>query len=506
MQLAVDLKEEILQEAQDLAGERARNMERKIADQFQEGDFEVAFNEYVTHLCTYPTAFMEGPVYQRRTRVQWERGGMTIKEEVIPTWRAVNPFDLYPAPHARNLNDYYVLEVMVFTGAQLASMRGMPGWSDEAISAVLREKPQDVYLDGDNGRALAENRDPYYNPGDVYQVLKARGHVQGKMLAEWGVEGIQDEDDWYDSLCLLANRRHVLKAQLNPDPAGRRPYFWASFKPVPGSIWGKGIPEVMAHAQDPFNACNRALIDNLAYSSGFWMTYDLLAVPAEYHNLMNKLGPRTALPYDGSKLGQTARKAYDVYQPDCNANQLLPVAQRFQDAADDATKIPRFIQGQSDVGGAGETASGLAMLRSDAAMGIKDVLRHVALHVMRPLVEQIYTDNLMYLDDPELKGDAQVQPKGIIAKLIEAEQWQQRIDFLSLLKTPQAGEVVDVFGWAEVLRALADRLGLDTDKIVPDEDTLRQRIEQQAQQQAALMAQGALPEPQDGGMPQEAMA
>ena len=31
----------------------------------------------------------------------------------------------------------------------------------------------------------------------------------------------------------------IIKANLNPDPLGRRPFFAASFEPIPGKIWGE---------------------------------------------------------------------------------------------------------------------------------------------------------------------------------------------------------------------------------------------------------------------------
>ena len=76
------------------------------------------------------------------------------------------------------------------------------------------------------------------------------GKISGKMLVEWGMdeEMIPDETKEYDAnVWVIGN--YVLKAVLNYDPLGEKPYAKTSFIKSPGAFWGKGIPEIIEDAK-----------------------------------------------------------------------------------------------------------------------------------------------------------------------------------------------------------------------------------------------------------------
>ena len=50
-------------------------------------------------------------------------------------------------------------------------------------------------------------------------------------------------------LFLLSVNVSIIKAVLNYDPLGEKPYCKTSFIKTPGSFWGKGIPEVIEDLQ-----------------------------------------------------------------------------------------------------------------------------------------------------------------------------------------------------------------------------------------------------------------
>jgi len=57
-------------------------------------------------------------------------------------------------------------------------------------------------------------------------------------LREWGVKGIDgDEQRFYEATVWLIDDQ-VIKAVLNDDPMGRRPYYKACYEPIPGYFWG----------------------------------------------------------------------------------------------------------------------------------------------------------------------------------------------------------------------------------------------------------------------------
>ena len=65
------------------------------------------------------------------------------------------------------------------------------------------------------------------------------GAIRGELLEEFGVE-VGSPDISYEAEIWTINDI-VIKAVLNPDPAGQRPFYVASFEPIPGSILGANV-------------------------------------------------------------------------------------------------------------------------------------------------------------------------------------------------------------------------------------------------------------------------
>ena len=93
-----------------VAQNKADRMGEKIKDQFAEGGWVGAFDDFITDLVTYPAAFIKGPVLRRCRKLSWgkgEDGKTTVQttEEIAPEYERVDPFRIYPEPGLENLND-----------------------------------------------------------------------------------------------------------------------------------------------------------------------------------------------------------------------------------------------------------------------------------------------------------------------------------------------------------------------------------------------------------------
>ena len=62
------------------------------------------------------------------------------------------------------------------------------------------------------------------------------------------VRAVPDPAQEYDAnVWVIGN--YVIKAVLNYDPLGQKPYCKTSFIKCPGAFWGKGIPEIIEDAR-----------------------------------------------------------------------------------------------------------------------------------------------------------------------------------------------------------------------------------------------------------------
>lgn len=467
----------------DDAQRRVDRMAQKIEDQTQEGGFMSALSAFIEDLSIYPSAILKGPVMRKKRRLKWENGSVTVAKETIPTWDVVDPFDFFPCPNAKCVDEGYVCERITYDKSALSLMKGEPGWKDEAIDAVTgMSQTQNVstlnsggILD-DSEMSRLENRDTTHNSGmsdNAVEAIEFWGSVPGYTLREWGMgeKEIPDKFAYYEVNAIMIGDM-VVRSIINPDPLGRRPYYVTSYSKNKNSLWGvKSLPEKMVDVQQGVNGAQRTLMNNLAIASGPQVAADVSVIPANQMADLHKLYPWKVWAYDGSKVTGSGRDPVRFFQPSSNSNELIEVTKYFEDKADDRTLIPRYVAGDGTAGGAGATASGLSMLMTAAARGIKRIIRNIDLDVIRPAIERIYVWNMMTLEDDELKGDVQIVPKGTLAALVREQTQLRRQEFLNnTASSPLAQQIMGIRGYANLLREIAKGLDMPVDKLVPSEE------------------------------------
>jgi len=107
--------------------------------------------------------------------------------------------------------------------------------------------------------------------------------------------------------------------------------------------------------------------------------------------------------------------------------------------------------------------------------------------VMRPMLVRLHFWNMRYGTDPDLKGDINIVVRGANALVAKESAQVRRNEFLAATGNPVDMQIVGLEGRAHILREVAKGLDLDTDKIVPPADVLkeRQKLTEFAQAQAA---------------------
>src|SRR5690606_14594831 len=99
------------------------------------------------------------------------------------------------------------------------------------------------------------------------------------------------------------------------------------------------------------------------------------------------------------------------------------------------------------------------------------------------------------------RGDEQIDVKGVNYAVKREQDRMRQLEFLQLTGNPLDMQIVGVEGRANVIRSIASNLGLDHERVVPDDEQLRaQQQAAQAQQQAAGGPPGA---PPGGPMPNQ---
>lgn len=458
-------------------------MENLIEDQMAEGDWIDSLDEFLEDFVTFPTAIMKGPIPKRKPVLKWGEGHAPVKSfEIGYQFSRVSPFDVYPSPGATCPEDGDFIEHVRFYPSELYSVIGTPGYSSEAIRRVLqygRMGQLTGWLMEEHERNLLENKSTLYK--EEIDALHYWGKVQGVALLEWGInpQSVEDPLAYYDVDAILIGNE-VVRAVINRDPLARRPYYASSFEKVAGSFWGTCPPELMAGIQRMCNASARALANNMGLSSGPQIDVNVgrLADGEEIGDIRPFRVWQTVSDPEGNSRADSAVK---FFQAQSNAQELLAVYERFERMADDATNIPRYSYGNENVGGAGQTASGLSMLMESANKGIKSAIRNIDKDVVRKSVERLWFTNMLYHDDPSVKADIKVVARGATVLIAKDQAMARRAEMLHATNNPIDMQIIGLEGRAEMLRALFKAADMP-ESIIPSKEKLMQQMKAQQEQ------------------------
>lgn len=474
------LQKEVLREVKAKATSEAEKMEDEIDDDLVEGGWYQALRECVPDIVTLPAGVIEGPTVRMKKKLTWAQypDGTPMAqttEEPQRTYKRVSPFDMYPSPGAKSLQDGYLCHHIRFERKDLNNLIGIEGFDENAIRLVLQQYGQGglrEWLTNDITRTEIENRPPEFsrNAETSIDCIKFMGPVQGIQLLRWGMsaEEIPDSLVDYEVTAYLIGQ-YVIGASLNKHPLGRRTYFSASFEQSNTSMWGKGVPELMEDIQKICNGCARAMVNNMAMASGPQVV--VLANLLAEGETMTSLIPWKIwrMVHKGDSLGR--RPPVEFFQPNSIVDQLLSVYEYFFKQASEVTGIPSYVYGGSDIGGAGSTASGLSMLMNAASKGLKTVASHIDVGIIKPSVEETWLHIMIY--EPEkARGDVSVRARAS-EYLIMMEQLQvRRMEYLNTTNNPTDMQIIGLKGRAAIHKEAIRALKMPVDDIIPDPDSI----------------------------------
>lgn len=470
----------------EVAREKAQDTERVLEDELVEGGFHDAIDDFVDDFVTYPAAILKGPVVHKAPVLKWRRAPATenedgtagprwmpvVEEHLVKRWYRVDPFKFYPAPWASNVEDGYCFEHHRITKQELFGLIGAPGYDEDEIRNVIANSAglnDWLMLDTLNSADKINQPDTLSrsNAEAPLDALEFYGAVPGNLLMDWGINDpdVNDPERSYNVNVWMIGR-HVIKATVNPDPLGKKPYRKASYEEIPSAFWGRSIPDLIRDCQEMANGAARAMANNAAIASGPQVSVNVSRLPAGAK--ISQMYPWKVWQVESDPLGTTA-PAIDFFQPQSNADELMRLFQFFTVLADEYSGLPRYMTGDGNVGSAGRTASGLSALMSNANKLMKAVMASID-RIMVDVLSSLHNFLMQfeYDDYPELEGDIRIVARGAVSVMAREQLALRRGEFLAATANPFDMQIVGLEGRAYLLRELAKGLDLDTDRIVPD--------------------------------------
>jgi hypothetical protein len=461
VQAQVD-KDYVTSAVQVLADKRADDLSNVIDDQLEElgGDQTydyVALNrEVVLSGVLYGLGVLRGPFAREVKSTVWGVDPQTQQpapqERTVykPQFEFTSVWDYYPDLSAKTFaqmdGDF---ERKVMSRSQVRKLADRPDFFGDVIKKYLAGKSTGNYLPQQFEMELRvmgvkTNVNEMKAETAKFEIIIWRGQVSGDYLKMAGVDVAEDKlsDDMEAEVWLLDS--HVIKADMNP---------WAKlgvdvktvhtflFDKDDTSPIGQGLPNIIRDSQMSIAAATRMLLDNASVVCGpnLELNTDLLRADQDLTSTSAyKIWYREG--EDASAQWPAVRNV----QIDSHLPELQAIIELFMKFADAETFVGPATGG--DMAQAPSepmrTAAGASMLRGDAALPFKDIVRSFD-QFTQSVIQSIVQFNRKF--NPELapEGDYNVIARGATS-LIAKEVRGMQVDQLASTLQPEEKQYVDM--------------------------------------------------------------
>lgn len=491
---SVDLEGLIDRYVRQVAKERAKTLEGVIDDQLAEiggnkhSDYVAMCRKVLMSGVLYSTGVLGGPYVQTQTQQRWriEGGQLTAyTEEVMrPRFEFVPIWDYYPDMSAKTWDQMDgQFQRYVMSRKQVSDLTKRPDFLADEIRSYLKDTPDGNYKRRTHEtelKAMGVQNNVNESQSNKYELFKWEGYLYKKDL-DGIIEVPEDAPDEILATVWIADNR-VLKADLNPwyrmaKTTDVKMYHHFVFEEDDTNIFGNGLPNIMRDSQMSVSLAARMALDNASVVCGPQAEVDLRRLrPDQDLSSIHAF----KIWYRDEDIPESQYPAVKEIKFDSHLNELTSLMQTFMGFADMETFISPATGGDMSQGPSEpfRTATGASMLKSDAALPFKDVVRNFD-NFTESVISSLVTFNHQLNDDPDIKGDYQTIAKGamsLVAKEIRGYQLDSHV------QTMQAEERQFV-DWYKLARERAAVRDLPIDSILVDEDEARQ-IQQQSSQSA----------------------
>lgn len=470
-----------------LAVESAKEFSMLIKDQLMElgggqtADWISLNRKIVDSGIKYGIGVLQGPYVRKIQQSGWalvaDRGFEPVTREIYkPQYDVLPVWDYYPDMSARSLpggEGYF--ERKVLGRSALRKLANRRDFFESVIKEVITNLPGGNYKARSfenelRTMGLSEHAETTSNQAsgrEKYEIIIWRGPVSATKLREAGAD-VPDSmlaDDVEAELWMVEN--YVIKADINP---------WSklgvdvqtvhvfSFDEDDTSPISQGLPGIMRDSQLSICAATRMSLDNASITCGPNLEVNTALMRLDQD--LTGIEPYKIWYRDDD--GQTSQ--YPAVRPitiDGHLGELQALTKMFLDFAEmetfigpstggDMTKVPSEAM---------RTAAGGSMLRGDAALPFKDIVRNFD-SFTQSVIWSLVQFNRKFNPDQAPPGDYDVIARGATS-LVAKEVRGTQIDLLSQTLTPEERDHVDERRFVEAKFAARDLQGmlLSEDKV-----------------------------------------
>jgi hypothetical protein len=495
----------------DEARKDAKALEMDIEDQLAEigGSRNLPYvalcRKVALSAIIYGAGILKGPFVRKQKQRTWQvtdastvmtpNGPETTPADVTaqeievfrPQFEFVPIWDYYPdmsAKYPHQMEGQF--HRLVMSRQQVRDLADQPTFYSEVIMKYLTDHRNGNYKERTYERELRTlgtklNVNP--NDGRKYEIYVWDGMLEGRYLKDAGVEVPDNTSDDMVEASVWILDGNVIRAELSPwrelETEERiKLYHIFIFEEDDSQLLGNSLADIMRDSQMGISASTRMLMDNasIVCAPNLEVNTDLLD-PAQD---MQAIQPYKIWYREGTG-ADSQYDAVRVVKIDSHIEELKEVIQLFREFADTETFINPATGGDMQKGPSEpfRTAAGASMLRGDAALPFKDVVRNFDTFTIS-VMNALLVFNKHFNASDAAKGDNQIIARGA-SSLIAKEVRGMAYDMLATTLQPEEKVYID---WQKLLK---DRLAVrdvSPSDVMVDDDTSKQRQQAEEQKQA----------------------
>lgn len=490
----VQVTQELVDEAvRELAEKSAKTLYKTIKDQLHElggdqtSDWISLNRKVVDSGIKFGIGVLEGPYIRKIQQTSWSRGeGGVYTPETIDVYKPMYDFlpvwDFYPDLTARDLpGEGYFLRKILGRRA-LRKLGDRPDFIKTQVRRVLSLLPNGNYKIKNWETELrqmgtASNTEVGSNSTSMrekYEVIIFKGAISGRKLRECGgnVPDKMVDEDVEAELWMVDT--HIIKATMSPwkrlDVDMKTVHIFEFDKDDTSAI-GEGLPAIMRDSQLSVCAATRMAHDNASVVCGPNVEVNTRLMRPD-QDLTSVHAYKMWYRDDDSEMTAQYPAVREI-KFDSHLNELTMLIEQSMRFADLETFVGAHTGGdmQNVKSEAMRTASGGSMLRSDAALPFKDIVRNFD-GFTQSVIWSLVQFNRQYNPDQAPKGDYNVIARGATS-LVEKEIRGQQLDYLSQTLTEEERDHIDERKFVEAKFAARD---MEAILVSEDEAARRKKV------------------------------
>lgn len=502
LDMAAQLREEINE-----ALKRGQAMRMEMKDQLVECEYAAQCRLVIRDAVRLGTGILKGPLAGDRQRGHWlNLDGKYVYEresDPAPIYKWVDPWSYFPDMSAIRPQDReFELERHLWSAKDLKRMARESGFSKQAVKDLIEGRSMGLPLT-DSGlnyltslRAINNTTDvikdrfvgwEYHGPltcEDVAIILRALGRDEEAIAYEEEKDILQE----HRVICYFCEGKILKLAPAYPLDSGESLYSIFTFEESEGSMFGYGIPEIMADSQKSMNGAWRMALDNAALSVGPQIFIDRDAV--EPANRDWTLTPRKVW-YKKKAVGTVQGTVLETKAIENNVQEIMNIVEISRRFIDDETALPVQAEGElTDNPNITATATNFMSMASNITF--RRVVKNFDDGITTPSIRRLYDWNMQHNSRDDIKGDMKVDARGSGALLQRELQSQMLLNVAQNWSSHPvlSGAIKTYDSIAEALRSAM----IQPESIMVDKETYEAQAAANAEAQQAQAQEASDPQ------------